>query len=252
MNNQHDKVGEFAEILKSCGPICFFTGAGISTESGIPDFRSPGGIWSKYRIIQFQEFLESEQARLEDWRRRFDMASVFDEAEPNKAHIWISKLVATGKATGVITQNIDNLHQRSGIDDDKIVTFHGTGGHAHCLNCGALYEIKEMRKRIEEYKTSPECFCGGLIKSAVVSFGETIPHTHMENAVSMIDRSDILIVIGSSLSVWPAAGLIDYGVNQGKDIIIINKTETDFDKKARLTLHENAGEIVGSLDVLSE
>lgn len=224
------------DAVHDASRICFFTGAGISTHSGIPDFRSPGGIWSRYRIIEYSEFLQSEAARREDWVRRFHMAKLFAEAKPNTAHYFIADLVSRGRAVGVITQNIDGLHQRSGIEDDGVVEFHGTGAYAHCLSCGRRHEVNDVETQMEETGSIPNCECGGLIKAAVVSFGENLPERNILKAQTMIQESDLVIALGSSLQVWPASGLLELATRCGADLIIINRDPTPFDDVASLVL----------------
>ncbi|MEP1332298.1 MAG: Sir2 family NAD-dependent protein deacetylase [Lentilitoribacter sp.] len=223
--------------------ICFFTGAGISTHSGIPDFRSPGGIWSQYRIIEYSEFVSSEEARREDWDRRFHMAELFAKAKPNAAHVFIADLIAQGRANGVITQNIDGLHQRAGVSDEHVVEFHGTGAYAHCLSCGRRHEIEQVQGHIDETGNIPNCECGGLIKAAVVSFGENLPVSNIERAESMLETTDLMIVIGSSLQVWPASGLLELALRRDAALIIINRDATPFDASAELVLRGDLVEI---------
>ena len=231
------------------GEICFFTGAGVSTHSGIPDFRSPGGIWSQYRIIEYSEFLSSEEARREDWDRRFHMAELFAKAEPNAAHAFIADLIAAGRANGVITQNIDGLHQRAGVSDDHMVEFHGTGAHAHCLSCGKRHEVDDVERYIDETGDIPNCECGGLIKAAVVSFGENLPAHNIERAQSMIETADLVIAIGSSLQVWPASGLLELALARDAALIVINRDETPFDGSAQLVLRGDLVEITQGIAV---
>lgn len=238
---------EFLEFLKDADQVCFFTGAGISTESGIPDFRSPGGIWSQYRIIEIDDFLTSEEARLEDWDRRFHMAELFDSSEPNAAHRFIAQQVRLGRSSGVITQNIDDLHRRAGLDEAEIVEFHGTGSYAHCMTCRKRHEIADMKEMIDKSNRSPRCSCGGYVKAAVVSFGEAIPQENINRSVEMIENCNAMVAIGSSLTVWPAAALLDHAIALGKPLAIINRDETPFDHKATLILNSSAAKLCESL-----
>ncbi len=232
-----------AQAIGEAENVCFFTGAGISTHSGIPDFRSPGGIWSQYRIVEYSEFLSSEAARREDWDRRFHMAELFAKAKPNAAHAFIADLIAQGRANGVITQNIDGLHQRAGVSDDHMVEFHGTGAHAHCLSCGKRHEVDDVERHIDETDHIPNCECGGLIKAAVISFGENLPAHNIERAQSLIEAADLVIAIGSSLQVWPASGLLELALARNTTLIIINRDETPFDGSAHLVLRGDLVEI---------
>ena len=232
-----------AQTIGEAENTCFFTGAGISTHSGIPDFRSPGGIWSQYRIIEYSEFVSNEDARREDWDRRFHMAELFAKAEPNAAHVFIADLIKAGRAKGVITQNIDGLHQRAGVSDDHVVEFHGTGAHAHCLRCGKRHEVDVVERHIDETGDIPNCECGGLIKAAVISFGENLPAQTIKRAQSMIETADLVIAIGSSLQVWPASGLLELALARDAALIVINRDETPFDGSARLVLRGDLVEI---------
>lgn len=243
------KTQNLAALVGQSHNICFFTGAGISTESGIPDFRSPGGIWSRYKIIELQDFLSREDARLEDWRRRFHMAEVFANAEPNAAHFWIAVLVADGKARGVITQNIDGLHSLAGVPADGLVEFHGTGAHAHCLECRARYEIEEMEQTIARTGCAPRCDCGGYIKAAVISFGETVPEATLARAVDMVEAADLMVAIGSSLQVWPAAGLLNHAISRDVPLAIINRDPTPFDDAAKIVLRTSVAELAEKIQL---
>lgn len=239
-----------AECLQNNGPVCFFTGAGVSTDSGIPDFRSPGGIWSQYRIIEYKDFLESEAARLEDWQRRFHMADLFEQSQPNAAHNFIAAMINLGQSNGVITQNIDGLHQRAGVPDAMVVEFHGTGAYAHCVSCRTRYEIADMKKRLDGEGKSPTCSCGAPIKAAVVSFGESIPNDFTDRAIRMIDSAETVVAMGSSLQVWPAAGLLERAKSRGALLCIINRDETPFDRMSDLVLHANIAEVTDNLQEL--
>jgi len=243
------------KYLQKAGPVCFFTGAGISTPSGIPDFRSPGGIWSHYRIIEYGEFLQSEQARLEDWQRRFHMARLFREAEPNAAHRFVAHSIEKGMSVGVITQNIDGLHQRalnSANVEAMTVEFHGTGAYAHCLSCREEFDMVEMGALVEREQKAPCCSCGGYIKAAVISFGENVPEILINRAIMMIDSAKSVIVIGSSLQGWPASGLLQRALERGASLCILNREATGFDRDADLVLRANAAEITHNIDAFAE
>ena len=254
LDDLHECRAALKKFMESAAPVCFFTGAGISTQSGIPDFRSPGGIWSQYRIIEYGEFLNSEDARLEDWDRRFHMDELFRQAKPNAAHALIAHMMEAGRAVGVITQNIDGLHHRAADStrnneelDDRIVEFHGTGAHAHCLSCAKRFQILDMKRHVEEEGTAPRCSCGGLIKAAVVSFGENVPETYLERAVAMVDSAKSMVIIGSSLQVWPASGLFECALNRSIPLCIINREATPFDSKSELVLRGNSAEITDNI-----
>src|ERR1700729_170424 len=182
-----------------------FTGAGISTESGIPDFRSPGGIWTQMAPIYFDEFLASQEARRETWRRRFAMEDIFKAAEPNRGHRAVAALVNRGKVSAVITQNIDGLHQASGVPAEQVIELHGNTTYAHCLTCGQRYEIEALRVAFDRDGSAPRCtWCDGLVKTATISFGQQMPAEAMRRAEIETLAADLFITVGSSLVVYPA------------------------------------------------
>lgn len=231
-----------ADEIGRASRIVFFTGAGISTESGIPDFRSPGGIWSRMQPIEFDAFVASEAARLEDWRRRFTLIREFEGAEPNVAHRVIAALARAGKAIAVVTQNIDGLHARAGTPPDKIVELHGNGTYAHCLRCGGRVELAAVEVEIEETGRSPRCrACGGLVKCAVVSFGESMPVEAMGRAEVALRSADLFVAIGSSLQVYPAAAYPAAAKRRGARLLIINRDPTDSDGVADVVLRGSIG-----------
>ena len=219
-----------------------FTGAGISTESGIPDFRSPGGIWTKYQPINFNDFMASEEMRRESWRRKFASDAVMKQAKPNKGHLAVGKLVQQGKVSSVITQNIDGLHQMSGVPDEKVIELHGNATYAHCLDCGQRMELEEVRKIFENKETLPICAqCNGIIKTATISFGQAMPVAEMQLAEKETLACDLLLAMGSSLVVYPAAGFPELAKRNGARLIIINRDPTPLDGIADLVLHSEIG-----------
>jgi NAD-dependent deacetylase len=231
-----------SRLVAEATNICVLTGAGISTESGIPDFRSPGGIWSKYRIIQYPEFMASEAARLEDWRRRFDMRDALGIVKPNGGHRWIADLVASGKCPAVVTQNVDGLHQESGIAADRVVEIHGNARHAVCTACGLRHEIAQCRAMLESTGKAPACEkCGGIVKSAVVMFGEAMPQDVFARAVDLARGCDLLLAIGTSLVVHPAAMLPIHALRAGAQLAILNREATEIDSLADLVIHDEIG-----------
>jgi NAD-dependent deacetylase len=223
-----------------------FTGAGISTESGIPDFRSPGGIWTKMAPIDFSEFIASEEARRETWRRRFLMEDTFGAARPNRGHRAVAELVRRGTAGGVITQNIDGLHQASGVPGDKVVELHGNTTWAHCLDCGRRYELAPLRLVFEQSGEAPRCHdCDGFVKTATISFGQAMPQDEMRRAEELTLAADLFIVAGSSLVVYPAAGFPELAKLNGAHLVIVNREPTGLDRLADLVLHRAIGETLG-------
>ena len=237
---------DLARQIDEAETIAVLTGAGISTESGIPDFRSPGGIWSKFRIIEHGEFMASEEARLEDWRRRFTMEDALGEVKPNRGHEMIARLVASGKCPAVITQNIDGLHQASGVPDDQVIEVHGTSRHARCTFCGTRHEIAECRQMLEQTGKAPACReCGAIVKSAVVMFGEAMPERTFARAIQAAKNCDLFLTMGTSLVVHPAASLPVHAVRAGARLAIVNREPTDLDQYATLVLNGEIGELVG-------
>lgn len=212
--------------------IAALTGAGISTESGIPDFRSPGGIWSKRQPVQYQDFISSADSRLEDWDRRFEMMDFFNKAKPNAAHEALTLLAEEGRLTCLITQNVDGLHQAAGFPQDRLIEIHGNSTFATCLECGRHAGLEAQRADVEEGR-SPRCeACGGLLKAAVVSFGQQMPEAELERAVQAARECDLFLVLGSSLVVHPAAQLPVIAVRSGAELVILNGQETPADSLA--------------------
>jgi NAD-dependent deacetylase len=223
-----------------------FTGAGISTECGIPDFRSPGGIWTKYAPIQFDDFVASQEMRDEAWRRRFAMEEQFKAARPGRGHRALASLYRAGKVPAVVTQNIDNLHQSSGIGDKDVVELHGNTTYASCLGCGARYELFWVRERFDaKGGRAPDCpDCAGYIKTATVSFGQAMPEDAMARANELVGACDLFLAIGSSLVVWPAAGFPLMAKRNGAKLVIINREATDFDDTADLVICGDIGTVL--------
>jgi NAD-dependent deacetylase len=220
-----------------------FTGAGISTECGIPDFRSPGGIWTKMKPIQFDDFLASQEMRDESWRRRFAMQDQFGEARPGRGHLALAALHKAGKVLGLVTQNIDNLHQASGIPPHDVVELHGNTTYATCLDCAARYELEWVRQRFDIADgKAPDCAsCGGYINTATVSFGQAMPEAEMQRAQELTLACNLFLVIGSSLVVWPAAGFPLMAKRNGAALVIINREPTEFDEFADLVIRDDIG-----------
>lgn len=228
-------------MIERADSIVAMTGAGISTESGIPDFRSPGGIWSRMTPITYQEFVASEEARLEDWRRRFKMNADFERAEPNNGHRALAGLAAKGRLTCLITQNIDGLHQRAGHPADALIELHGNATHGRCLDCAVSMPLEDVRARIDANGASPRCCCGGLVKAAVISFGEKVPDAMLQKAAEAARRASLFIVVGSSLVVQPAATLPLIATQSGGRLAIVNRDPTPLDTVADLLLPESIG-----------
>jgi NAD-dependent protein deacetylase/lipoamidase len=240
--NVDDGAEALADLLRASQRVVVFTGAGISTESGIPDFRSPGGIWTKMMPINFDDFVASAEARRESWRRRFDMEETWNAVRPNAGHDAVAELVRDGKVTHVITQNIDNLHQDSGVPADRVIELHGNTRYAKCLTCGMRMEIADIRAYFDKTGEPPGCkFCGGIVKTATISFGQAMPEKEMELAQRATLACDLMLVLGSSLVVYPAAGFPLLAKRNGARLAIVNREETEQDPFADLVLHSEIG-----------
>ncbi len=245
----HDVDGareSLRDMIREAKVILPFTGAGISTECGIPDFRSPGGIWTKNRPIPFDEFLASQEARNESWRRRFAMGDQLGQARPGRGHRALASLYRAGKVPAVVTQNIDNLHQASGIAPEHVVELHGNTTYALCLECAQRYELAWVRQRTDAGNgCAPDCqTCGGFIKTATISFGQAMPDTAMRRARDFTLSCDLFLSIGSSLVVWPAAGFPLMAKRNGAQLVIINREPTDFDDIADLVVRQDIGTVL--------
>ena len=239
-------VERLADAVAEAAVILPFTGAGISTECGIPDFRSPGGIWTKNRPIPFDEFLASQEARNKSWRRRVAMQDEFGHAQPGRGHRALASLYRAGKVPAVVTQNIDNLHQASGIAPEDVVELHGNTTYALCLDCSQRYEVSWVRQRMENGNgCAPDCLaCGGYIKTATISFGQAMPDLPMRRAEQLTLSCELFLAIGSSLVVWPAAGFPLLAKRNGARLIIINRDPTGFDDIADLVVHHDIGAVL--------
>lgn len=247
MTSAADDVAALARLIGQAKRAVVFTGAGISTESGIPDFRSPGGIWTQMAPIYFDDFLASEAARVETWRRRFAMQDTFGAAEPNRGHRAVDALVRRGKVSAVITQNIDGLHQASGIPADKVIELHGNTTYAACPDCGARHELADIRTAFERDGTAPRCVrCNGFVKTATISFGQAMPEGPMRRAEIETLAADLFIVLGSSLVVYPAAGFPELAKRNGAVLAIVNREETGLDSIADLAIHRGIGDTLGA------
>jgi len=235
-------------MLDAAHRVVVFTGAGISTESGIPDFRSPGGVWSKMKPIYFQDFVRSENMRREAWTRVFNRTAGWTGAKPNAGHFAVARLVASGKVSAVITQNVDNLHQDSGVPLEKVIELHGNASYAKCLSCDARHELDELEAPFMERGEIPTCFhCAGLLKTATISFGQQMPAEPMRAAEIETLSCDLFLVLGSSLVVRPAADFPVIAKQNGAKLVIVNREPTPIDGLADLVLHEEIGALMTSV-----
>jgi len=237
-----------ASLIDEASRVVVFTGAGISTECGIPDFRSPGGIWSQLKPIDFAEFMASTQVRQEAWRRKFKLDDEFADAKPGRGHKAIAHLIGTDKISHIVTQNIDNLHQASGVPRERIIELHGNSTYAQCLECTTRYELEWVRAQFEPEEQPPNCQkCGGVIKSATISFGQSMPQAEMARAHEATLEADLFLAIGSSLVVYPAAGFPSLAKQHGAKLVILNREPTRLDEIADLVIHADIGTILAPL-----
>jgi NAD-dependent deacetylase len=229
-------------LIETARQVAAFTGAGMSTESGVPDFRSPGGVWSRMKPIPFQDFIAREDSRREAWGRAFSGAAGWTGAAPNSGHVALARLMAAGKLSHIITQNVDGLHQAAGAPPDRVIELHGNASYAVCLACQLHHELDDLRGPFLEQGVIPTCrACGGLVKTATISFGQPLPAALMARAEAAARQADLFLVLGSSLKVFPAAGLPLLAKRQGAALAIVNREPTDQDRYADLVLHDEIG-----------
>jgi NAD-dependent deacetylase len=240
-----EAAAALGRALAAAGNAVAFTGAGLSTESGIPDYRSPGGIWDQYKPIDFNDFLASDQARRAFWRRKFATHGTVAAARPNRGHRALAELVRRGRLTAIITQNVDGLHQQSGVPDEAIIELHGNTTYAVCLDCGTRYELEPIRARFEAGEL-PVCACGGLVKTATISFGQAMPEGPMRRAEAATQACDLFLAMGTSLVVYPAAGFPLAAKRNGATLVIVNREATPLDGAADLVIRAEIGALLGA------
>jgi NAD-dependent deacetylase len=236
-----EQVAQIADKIKAGGRNVVFTGAGISTESGIPDFRSKGGIWDKFRPVYFDEFMSSSDARREYWRRWTELYQGILAAQPNPAHQALAELNKMGLLQAVVTQNVDGLHQESGLPDDKVIELHGNTRRIRCLGCGEVFPVDDIRQRLTAGDEAPECGCGGFLKPDTISFGQAMPAAEVEKSIALSRGSDFFMVVGSTLLVQPAAHMPYYAKDNGAFLAIVNLSETPCDGICDVLIREKAG-----------
>jgi NAD-dependent deacetylase len=237
-----------AGLIADAERVVVFTGAGISTESGVPDFRSPGGVWSRMKPIYFEEFRASEAMRREAWRRTFTGVMGWTGAKPNAGHMAVARLVARGKVAAVITQNVDNLHQDSGVPAERIIELHGNASYATCLECGMRHELEVLKQSFLGRGEIPSCRdCGGLVKTATISFGQPMPQGQMVRAEEATLACDLFLVLGSSLVVYPAAGFPLLAKRNDAALAIVNREPTEQDPYADLVIHDGIGPVMSKI-----
>lgn len=239
-----DALDLIARQLAKGGKNIAFTGAGISTESGISDYRSKGGIWDRFKPIYFDEFMSSRKARIEYWRRRIELHGELDPARPNAAHRSLARLHALSRLEAVITQNIDGLHQAAGLPDDKVIELHGNTRRVRCMSCSAVFPLTETLARIQEGDPAPECTCGGYLKPDTISFGQSLRETDLNRAMALASSANVFLVVGSTLIVQPASMLPGYALRAGAFLAIVNLSETPYDDACQVLIREPAGSVL--------
>ena len=240
-----DAKERLADMVMAAENTVAFTGAGISTECGIPDFRSPGGIWSKYRPIDFQTFMASAEARREALTRYIKIRESVGTPEPGRGHRALARLAEQGRLSHVITQNIDGLHQASGLAPERVIELHGNGTYAHCLDCGRRHELDWVAEELASKPGAPHCLgCGGIVKTATISFGQAMPADEMQRAEQVTLACDLFLAIGSSLVVYPAAGFPMVAKRNGARLVIVNREPTELDGFADLVVHQDIGDVL--------
>ena len=246
--NEQVSLAQAQEWVHQATRIVGFTGAGISTESGVSDFRSPNGVWARNRTVYFQEFVANQEDRVEAWRQKVESWPEMRDAKPNAGHLAFVELKRRGKLTAMITQNIERLHQRSGLTAELVLELHGTTTEAACLTCGDRISMDEAVDRVRGGELAPQCRgCGGLLKPATVSFGQSMPQDVLLRAHEASQSCDLFLAVGSSLVVQPAAGLPLIAKQQGAKLIIINREPTPLDESADLVFHAEIGRVLPTI-----
>jgi len=239
---------EIIKLVKASKATVILTGAGISTESGLPDFRSDNGFWTKNKPIQFNEFLKSEAKQRLSWKRNIELHSLLKKIKPNLGHMFVEKITGLQKNNFLITQNIDGLHQKSGVTKNKIIEIHGSAIEAACLECGAKQNILDFHDAIKLEDPLPKCtFCGGVVKVATISFGQPMNEMDMMHASKIVEESDLMIVMGSSLKVLPAGKLPNLAMQSGSKLIILNREKTRYDQSADIVINDELQNICSKL-----
>jgi len=239
------EIDQFRELLRQSHRAVVFTGAGISTESGIPDFRGPNGLWTKMKPIDFQDFVSSEEVRQRSWQQWFEHGHALLSATPNAGHNAVAQLVEQGRVSAVITQNVDNLHQDAGVPDEQVIEVHGNATYARCLSCEQVIALDTIESQFRgQGKVSPCSHCGGIVKTATISFGQMMPDEPMARAEQETLACDLFIVLGSSLTVYPAAGFPQIAYQAGAKLVIVNEQDTDLDSVADVVIHAGIGGIM--------
>ena len=244
---QSHSIQQACDLICSARHLVAFTGAGISTESGIPDFRGPQGLWKRYQPIQYQDFLRDPEARREYWRRKVELYPGIRDARPNAGHLALERMYRAGRLAAVITQNIDGLHQKAGLPAERVIEIHGSEAHIVCVDCGRRFPWEQVLASFNG--DCPRCdACGGWLKPATISFGQPMPEEETRRAFAEAAAADLLLVVGSSLQVYPAASIPGETRRAGGRVVIVNNEPTAQDEIADLVLRGQAGEILQRIE----
>ena len=239
-----EQIRELAKRIASSSSVVVFTGAGMSTESGIPDYRSQGGLWDRFQPVYFDEFMSSRDARIRYWDQRIEMEKSLKHAKPNKGHLAIARLEEMGCLSAVITQNIDGLHHESGIPHEKIIELHGNTRRVRCMTCLKTTPFETALKMIREGDPAPNCPCGGYLKPDTVSFGQAMVQEDLQKAAALSGQAEVFIAVGSTLLVQPAAAMPEYARSSGAFTVIINLSDTPFDTRSHMVFRQKAGPVL--------
>ena len=246
--NSFEKI---AELIISSSKIAVLTGAGISTESGLPDFRSDNGFWKNNKPIQFSHFIKDESQRRLSWTRNIELHKLLENIAPNSGHELVKKIISLNKENILITQNIDGLHQQSGMNHDQIIEIHGNAKRAACLDCHKINNIESFHNSINEDLKLPVCSsCGGIVKVATISFGQPMKEEDMMKAFDASKTCDLMLVIGSSLKVMPAGKIPGLAITSGAKVVILNRDKTRYDSKADVVVNDELENICSELNHL--
>jgi len=224
------------DLLHRAQRILIFSGAGVSTASGIPDFRGPNGVWTRRRPVYYDEFLASEPARVEYWDYKLETWTIYQRAQPNTVHEAVAALERAGKVLAVVTQNVDGLHGRAGTSPERLIELHGTDLFVECQTCHARSAPDAHFERFKTTRAAPRCECGGLLKSATISFGQSLDAADLDRAAVVARRADLVVALGSTLSVYPAASIPLLAAQRGTPYVIVNRGPTEHDDHPGVTL----------------
>lgn len=237
-----------AAMIRASERLVVFTGAGISTESGIPDYRGPNGVWARQAIPHIDTIRTDEASRVADWQFRRQRYPEMLAREPNAGHLAIADLEAMGLLLAIVTQNIDGLHQKAGNDPERVIELHGSTHTLRCLSCGRIWDGQDIQRRLEAGETDPRCeVCGGILRTGTILFGEALPQQALKTAMAVSRAADLMIVIGSSLVVNPAARLPAIARDHGARLVIVNQSATPLDELADVLIQGGAGDALSGI-----